>query len=158
MNNQTFFLYNYSLDPLRSYNQETIELELPGDKTVFDIDWFSIFDLEKNENLGYVSVPKELNVSPSLVKIIPYKDDLPNCFQLHKKLRIAWETFGPQITIQLSGQIDTTEYMSFGISGSEERSQMIGSDVVVAFIDHLGNGQALDYNITSLTPVSIYCC
>lgn len=130
-------------------------MELPGDKTVFDIDWFSIYDLERNENYGYVSIPKELNVAPSLVKIIPYKDDLPNCMQLHKRLRVAWETFGPQITFQLSGQIDASEYMSFGISGSEERSQMIGADVVVAFIDHLGNGQALDYNITSLTPVSL---
>lgn len=145
----------FSLDTLRKYDKETVEIELPGDKTVFDIDWFAIFDTERNENFGYVSIPKELNVSPSLVKIIPYKEVLPNCLQLHKRFRIAWETFGPQITIQLSGQVEENEYMSFGLSGSDERSQMIGSDVVVAFIDQLGNGQALDYNITSLTPVSL---
>lgn len=30
---------------------------------------------------------------------------MPNCVQLHKKLQIGWEIFGPQITIQLSGQV-----------------------------------------------------
>lgn len=42
--------------------------------------------------------------------------------------------------------------MSFGISGSEQSSQMLGSDVVVAYIDGY-RGFTTDYNITALSPV-----
>lgn len=65
---------------------------------------------------------------------------------------MSWEVFGPQITIQLAGVVNEDEYMSFGISGSETSSQMLGADVVVAYIDGF-RGYATDYNITSLAPV-----
>lgn len=126
---------------------------MPGDKTIFDIDWFSIYDLELKENFGSVLISDGLNVPPSLVKVFPLKQSLPNCRQLHKKLLVSWEVFGPQITFQLSGQVGENEYMSFGISGSETSTQMIGADVVVAYI-HGGRGFTTDYNITSLAPVS----
>lgn len=42
--------------------------------------------------------------------------------------------------------------MAFGISGSTEKSQMIGADVTVAYIDGY-RGFAVDYNITALAPV-----
>ena len=35
----------------------------------------------------------------------PHKNALPNCFQLHKDMQVSWEIFGPQITIQLAGQV-----------------------------------------------------
>lgn len=65
-----------SLDPIRAYKRETITLELPGDITIFDIDWFSIYDVESKENYGSVIVPSGLNVPPSLVKIIVSFSDL----------------------------------------------------------------------------------
>lgn len=83
----------------------------------------------------------------------PHKNDLPNCVQLHKDFQVSWEIFGPQITIQLAGQVKEDEYMAFGISGSEERSQMIGADVAIAYVDGY-RGFAADYNITALAPVS----
>jgi hypothetical protein len=92
-----------------------------------------------------------LNVPPSLTKIIPHQLSLPNCKQLHKNLQISWEVFGPAITMQLSGQVDEDDYMAFGISGSDKKSQMIGADVVVAYIDgHLGH--SIDYHIDALVP------
>ncbi|XP_018573069.1 protein Skeletor, isoforms B/C [Anoplophora glabripennis] len=142
--------YGY-LDPLRAYRNLTIVLELPGDLTIFDIDWFSVFDHDAKLNLASIIIPEALNVPPSLVKIIPHKNDLPNCLQLHKDFQVSWEIFGPQITIQLAGQVDEDEYLSFGISGSQERSQMVGADVAVAYIDGY-RGFATDYNITALTP------
>lgn len=84
----------------------------------------------------------------------PLKDDLPNCLQLHKNMRVSWEIFGPQITIQLAGQVNENDYMAFGLSGSEESSQMLGSDVAIAYIDGY-RGFATDYNITALTPVCV---
>ncbi|XP_019868942.2 protein Skeletor, isoforms B/C [Aethina tumida] len=142
--------YGY-LDPLREYKNETIIIELPGDLTIFEIDWLSIFDLANNDNLGSILIPEALNVPPSLIKIIPHKNDLPNCLQLHKDYQVSWEIFGPQITIQLAGQVDEDEYLAFGISGSPDTSQMLGSDVAIAYIDGY-RGFATDYNITALAP------
>ncbi|XP_022900709.1 protein Skeletor, isoforms B/C [Onthophagus taurus] len=142
--------YGY-VDALRAYNGQSIILELPGDLTIFNIDWFSIFDLETNTNLGSIIIPEGLNVPPSLVKVIPHKSNLPHCLQLHKNFQLSWEIFGPQITIELAGQVREDEYLSFGLSGSDERSQMLGSDVTVAYVDQ-HNGYAIDYNITALSP------
>lgn len=60
----------YSLDPLRRYDGETITIELPGDVTIFKIDWLAVFDLDTDKNYGSVLIPDGLNVPPSLVKII----------------------------------------------------------------------------------------
>lgn len=145
----------FSLDPIRKYDGETITLELPGDMTISEIDWISVYDLENNKNFGSVLIPNGLNVPPSLIKIQQHTASLPNCRQLHKDFRVSWEVFGPQITIQLAGQVMEDEYMSFGLSGSETSSQMLGADVVVAYIAG-ARGYATDYNITSLAPVCTF--
>ncbi len=49
--------------------------------------------------------------------------------------------------------------MSFGLSGAVDRSQMMGADVAVAYMDGF-RGYSTDYNITALSPVSairIFC-
>lgn len=43
--------------------------------------------------------------------------------------------------------------MAFGLSGAPDKSQMLGADVAVAYIDSF-RGFAADYNITGLAPVS----
>ena len=76
---------------------------------------------------------------------------LPNCEQLHAKLQMNWEIFGPQITIELVGQIESDDYMAFGLSGSKNSSHMIGSDVAINYLEgHLGYTK--DYNITGAYP------
>lgn len=66
---------------------------------------------------------------------------------------MSWEIFGPQITIELVGQIGQNDYLAFGLSGSDNQTQMIGSDVAILYMDgHLGF--AYDYNITEKYPVS----
>lgn len=62
--------YANSLDPLRTYSKEDIILQLPGEWTIFEIDWFSIFDVESKQNYGSVIIPDGLNVPPSLVKVV----------------------------------------------------------------------------------------
>lgn len=138
------------MDSIRAYNDETIVLELPGERTIFESDWLSIFDLETNENYGSILIAADgLNVPPSLIRVIPHQLALPNCKQLHRDLQVQWEVFGPAITILLSGKIEPDDYMSFGISGSDTKSQMIGADVVMTYIDgHLGHAE--DYHIDSM--------
>ncbi|XP_011497240.1 PREDICTED: protein Skeletor, isoforms B/C [Ceratosolen solmsi marchali] len=142
--------YGY-LDPLRSYNEDNVIIQLPGETTIFDIDWLSIYDVKTKTNFGSVTIPNKLNVPPSLVKIIKHSKSMPNCIQLHKRLQIGWEIFGPQITLQLTGQISEFEYMAFGISGSQDKSQMEGADITIAYMDGT-RGFATDYNITAKTP------
>lgn len=64
------------LDSLRKYDGDTVTLELPGDMSIFEIDWISIFDLETNENFGSVLITDGLNVPPSLTKVqVNHKPD-----------------------------------------------------------------------------------
>ncbi|XP_029163998.1 uncharacterized protein LOC114935347 isoform X2 [Nylanderia fulva] len=142
--------YGY-MDSLRVYNDEDVILQLPGDMTVFNIDWISIFDVKTKSNYGSVIIPDGLNVPPSLIKVTKQTQSLPNCVQLHKRYQVAWEIFGPQITIQLVGQVAEDEYMAFGLSGSEDSSRMEGADVAIAYMDDT-RGYATDYNITAKAP------
>ncbi|KAL1138299.1 hypothetical protein AAG570_009987 [Ranatra chinensis] len=142
--------YGY-LEPLRTYLKETITLELPGELTIFDVNWFSIFDLKTKQNFGSVLIPDSPNVPPSLVKIIPHKKTMPNCIQLHKDVKASWEVFGNQITIELVAKVDDDYYVAFGQSGSDVKLQMLGSDVTIAYIDGY-QGIVADYNITANSP------
>jgi hypothetical protein len=45
--------------------------------------------------------------------------------------------------------------MAFGLSAAENKSEMIGADVAIAYIDGY-LGYATDYNITAKAPVSCY--
>jgi len=113
-----------------------VRLRLPGNLTIFDIRWFSIYDTKRNYNLGHVIIPEDLNVPPALVEIFESARDttMPNCEMLHENLRIAWSVFAPSITIELAGNLkNDNEYMSFGISGKQGSSEMIGSDVAIAY-------------------------
>ena len=125
-------------------------LERPGEKTIFEIDWISIYDLETNENFGSILITAGLNVPPSLTKIIPHQLALPNCKQLHKDLQIQWEVFGPAVMMLLNGNVEEDDYMAFGISGSDTKSQMLGADIAVTYIDgHLG--YATDYRVDAMS-------
>ena len=55
-----------SLEPLRGYQGEDIEIQLPGSLTVYDIDWLSVWCVEFRHNFGHVFIPKDLDVPPAL--------------------------------------------------------------------------------------------
>lgn len=140
-----------ALEPLGAYEGEDIVLELPGNLTIFDIDWLSIYDLNEQENYGSVLIPSHLSVPPSLVTLVKYESRLPQCEQLHRDIQLNWEIFGPQITFELVARINTNDYIGFGISGSENSSQMLGADVAISYLEaHFGF--TFDYNITDRHP------
>lgn len=140
-----------ALEPLGAYEGEDIVLELPGNLTIFDIDWLSIYDVSEQENYGSVIIPSHLSVPPALVSLVKYESRLPQCEQLHRDIQLNWEIFGPQITFELVARINTNDYIGFGISGSDNSSQMIGADVSVSYLEaHLGF--TFDYNITDRHP------
>lgn len=62
--------FSLSMTPLAKYVKKTITLELPGDLTVFTVDWLAIYDITADRALGSIIIPEELNVPPSLVEVI----------------------------------------------------------------------------------------
>lgn len=55
-----------SLEPLRGYQGEDIEIQLPGSLSVYDIDWLAVWCVEYRHNFGHVFIPKDLDVPPAL--------------------------------------------------------------------------------------------
>lgn len=139
------------MTPLEKYKKKNVRLELPGDLTVFTVDWLAVYDIKTDKVLGSIIIPEELNVPPSLVKIIPHENSLPNCKQMHKNLQFSWDVFGDTVTLEVAAQVDENDYIAFGMSGSPTEPKMIGGDVVVTYMDgYLGN--LIDYNISSYMP------
>lgn len=144
--------YGY-LEPIRAYKGEDVRLELPGGKTIFDVNWISVYDASARASLGAVLVPDGLNVPPAALVTHPHESKLSQCKQLHRDLQVSWNVHGREITIELAGQIEEDEYMSFGISGAAERSAMLGADVAVARYSLAERrGLVTDYNISDVAP------
>lgn len=140
-----------ALEPLGAYDGQSIVLELPGNLTIFDIDWLSIYDTQINESIGSVAIPSHLSVPPALVSMLRHESRLPQCEQLHRDIQLNWDVFGPQITFELVARIAPNDYIAFGISGSETSASMIGADVSISHLDqHFGFTR--DYNISDKHP------
>lgn len=70
---------------------------------------------------------------------------------LDGKLQVTWEISGEFLVIELYGKIKEDEYMAFGLSGANGRSQMTGGDVAIAFYDKKQNKfKAEDYYMSHL--------
>jgi len=137
------------ITPIGVYkDKKDVILQLPGSKTVFTIDWLAVYDLKNKRALAYVIVEQNLNVPPSLVTVTPHNPGLPNCLMLHKNLMVAWESFPPQLTIQIAGFIEDDEYMAFGLSGKQGENQMVGGDVALLYMDEF-LGHVEDFNLTA---------
>ncbi|BFF91520.1 protein Skeletor [Drosophila madeirensis] len=147
-----------SLEPLRGYQGEDIEIQLPGSLTVYDIDWLAVWCVEYRHNFGHVYIPRDMDVPPALgqTKITTTTTPRPvysNCREiLPNKLQVKWELQGEYLQIELFGRITEDQYMAFGLSGANGRAQMSQSDVVVAFYDTNARVfRAEDYFISDLS-------
>lgn len=68
-----------SLAPLKGYQGADIEIVLPRNLTVYDIDYLSVWCVEFKHNFGHVLIPKDLDVPPALgqTKITVTEHELP---------------------------------------------------------------------------------
>ena len=70
MNHHFYYLVNVNsfirLGVLRGYQGEDIEIQLPGNMTMRDIDWLSVWCISFRENFGHVMIPKDLDLPPAL--------------------------------------------------------------------------------------------
>ncbi|XP_046627738.1 protein Skeletor, isoforms B/C [Neodiprion virginianus] len=140
-----------SLDPLRGYQGEDIEIVLPDNLTVYDIEWLSVWCVQYRHNFGHVYIPKDLDVPPALgqTKITPPwwynptsstrappKSILTNCREmLNDRIQVQWEMVGENVEIRVTARIREDQYVAFGLSGMQGKAQMIGGDVAVVWYD-----------------------
>lgn len=155
-----------SLDPLRGYQGEDIEVVLPKNLTVYDIDWLSVWCVQYKHNFGHVLIPKDLDVPPALgqTKITtsstpppmvptPMTHEFTNCKEmLDGRVQVQWEVIGDDVKIRVSGKIKEDQYVAFGLSGQENVPKMMGGDVVVIFYNKKTQKfNAVDYYMSDLS-------
>ncbi|KAE8740565.1 hypothetical protein FOCC_FOCC013898 [Frankliniella occidentalis] len=134
------------LDPLKGYQGQDIEIQLPENITVYDIEWLAMWCVTYHHNFGHVMIPKELDVPPALgqTKITTQapagagEDAEPysNCREmLDERVQVQWSLKEDVVEIQVSARIREDQYVAFGLSGEQGRASMVGGDVVVAYYD-----------------------
>ncbi|KAF5269717.1 hypothetical protein FQA39_LY08640 [Lamprigera yunnana] len=144
-------------DPLRRYDRKTVVLTLPGDLTVFDIGHFGIWCEAFTVDFGHIQIPANLNVPPSLKMLGISPQSKLNCEVLYDDLafEVRWAIAGDSIVLQLVSKLDEREYMSFGISGNDTGTAMIGGDVAVVWVDkETLKGHADDYYLSDKSQCS----
>ncbi|XP_012542491.1 protein Skeletor, isoforms B/C [Monomorium pharaonis] len=153
--------------PLRAYQGEDIEIVLPGNLTVYDISWLSVWCVEYRHNFGHVLIPKDLDVPPALgqTKITPpwwYNPTsstptpklVSNCKEmLDGRVQVQWQLKDEDhVQIRISGRIKEDQYVAFGLSGRDGKSEMVGGDVVViGYNNKTGKFIAEDYYMTDIS-------
>ena len=82
-----------------------------------------------------------------------------NCQSLNDELQVSWtvDQVKNRIFIQLCGCVDESDYMAFGISGSDSAVEMVGADAVVTWHDSEGTG-AVDYYLSARAQVREQSC
>lgn len=55
-----------SLEPLKGYQGEDIEIQLPKSLTMHAIDWLAVWCVQHTHNFGHVNIPDDLDVPPAL--------------------------------------------------------------------------------------------
>ena len=78
-----------------------------------------------------------------------------NCEPLSDELQVSWtvDQMEDRVFFQLCGCVDASDYMAFGLSGSDSAVQMVGADAVVTWHDSEGAG-AVDYYLSARAQVS----
>ncbi|XP_059469752.1 protein Skeletor, isoforms B/C isoform X2 [Neocloeon triangulifer] len=139
---------NGHFEPLGKYDGKTLVITLPGGLTVHEIGHFGVWCEAFAVDFGHVEIPASAAVPPSLRMLGVAPQSRLNCEVLHKPLEfeVRWAIAGESAVIQLVGKVETGDYMSFGLSGDDTKTKMIGGDAVVAWIDPEDNqGYAVDY-------------
>ncbi|XP_077271953.1 DM13 and DOMON_DOH domain-containing protein skeletor isoform X4 [Temnothorax americanus] len=143
--------------PLRRYDRKTIVLTLPGDLTVHQLGHFGVWCEAFAVDFGHVQLPHSLNVPPSLRMLGVSPQSKLNCEVLDDTLafEVRWAVAGDSIVVQLVAKLDPGQYMSFGLSADTERSEMVGGDLTVAWVDKQTlQGYAIDYFLDAKSQCS----
>uniref|UniRef100_A0A147BHR9 Protein to be involved in spindle matrix formation n=1 Tax=Ixodes ricinus TaxID=34613 RepID=A0A147BHR9_IXORI len=149
---------------IHGYSHADLTLTLPGELTMFDIDWFAVYCITYTEIFISVTIPKNPNIPPQMELLQTPKQmelidgsDFENCETiLPNRLQVAWKLESNSILFQLTTKLMAKEWAAFGISGDKDRNQMIGGDVAVVYLEGPSNKVKLeDYYLGSKAQCSI---
>ncbi|KFM72403.1 Protein Skeletor, isoforms D/E, partial [Stegodyphus mimosarum] len=140
-----------SYAPLPKYTGKTVVITLPEDYTIYDFDWFGVWCDEARVDFGSVALPQNIVVPPSPRSLGIELEYKLNCEVLRDDLgyEVRWIMDGEDIVMQLVARLEPGEYMSFGLSKNDTKSDMIKADAIVAWIDKRRRGHAVDYYLGS---------
>ncbi|XP_072047321.1 protein Skeletor, isoforms B/C-like [Amphiura filiformis] len=143
----------------------TVTLTVPANRgDIGSIGYVGLWCVAFSQNFGHVVIPSlsELGVpvyddsppvtnAPVVTQAPPQANE--NCQVLiDDTYQVRWSlTDTSAIQISLSARINPGTYMAFGLSGSDTRTLMIGSDVTVAWLDAETGAmpKAVDYHLSA---------
>lgn len=151
--------------------QMTYRVEFPQGTTLLDFlgGSISVWCEEYATNFGEVVIPDSLpgldisdgtdlvctdrqgnTVTGASIPAIAKTPQGFNCEPLNDIFQVRWSVndHATEIIIELVGLVDETSYLGFGPSGQNGRTQMVGSDVVIADIFN-GKFRAIDFYMSS---------
>jgi DOMON domain len=76
-----------------------------------------------------------------------------NCEPLNDQLQVRWAVMGNEIAFELVGQVEETEWMGFGVSGSSTKTFMVGADPTVVDM-YNGTFRARDFYLNNRSQCS----
>ncbi|GIX68217.1 hypothetical protein CEXT_170361 [Caerostris extrusa] len=128
---------NGNFAPLLKYTGKTVVITLPPEYTIYDFDWFGVWCEEARVDFGSVRLSQDLIVPPSPRTLGIELEYKLNCEVLRDDLgfEVRWIMDGEDIVMQLVARLEPNEYMSFGLSKNDTKSDMVKSDAIVAWMD-----------------------
>eukprot|EP00178_Gracilaria_changii_P018234 TRINITY_DN51_c0_g1_i1.p1 TRINITY_DN51_c0_g1~~TRINITY_DN51_c0_g1_i1.p1 ORF type:complete len:1114 (-),score=142.54 TRINITY_DN51_c0_g1_i1:4233-7574(-) len=131
------------VNPLGRMEDATVRIELPNGYTLSDIGYFSIWCITAREEFGGIRInaadlpETPLAVQPQCIpeQQIPVRQGY-SCESLNPTYQVRWQLDSEreEINIELVGVVNENMYMGFGVSGSDQGTVMVGSDVAIAFM------------------------
>lgn len=161
--------------------RKTVRVQLPAGMTVADVGWFGVWSEELGFEFGGVVVAAVKGLekagegdlvcaerereggaegsvgggAPPAARIAEIFPVAPgwSCEELEQgQYQVRWEIQGLQIGFELVGRVTDAEYMAFGPSGSDAKTDLIGSDPVIAAVFEKGEWGARDYFVSGRRP------
>ncbi|XP_055930349.1 uncharacterized protein LOC129960762 [Argiope bruennichi] len=135
---------------LQERKNKTVIITLPDRHSVMDYAFLILWNNDEKENYGFVEIPRDLNVPPSLRTLeveTEAETNKINCEMLNDNLglEIRWLISGNDIIIHLVGNLEEREYIMFGLSKDDTETRFDSADAAVAWIDKDGKGHVVDY-------------
>ncbi|KAK4289078.1 hypothetical protein Pmani_037930 [Petrolisthes manimaculis] len=95
------------MEVLRAYEGEDIELQLPENLTVYDIDYLGVWCVAFKHNFGHVQIPhSDLWVPPALGQTRVKPEDILEAYSGND--RDVYQTDGVELGVELSSSTTTT--------------------------------------------------
>ena len=139
------------------YTNQELTLTMPAPYTVHNIGWFTIWCEAALQIFTRVQFPASLpNFNPTTAPTAS-SNVTQNCITLDPSVNLHWTVFNTTVTFTLCGCVDTTttatEYIGFGLSGSDSTTVMLDADPTITWVDNMGVAYAVDYYLSDYVQV-----